>query len=197
MNTQDTAGQDVRRIDMLLRDDIVLHHPDHLDDPDRAGQWRIRRTKRSAGGHEIDYTMPDGSTGVFVIADGTVEVPVRPAHLVRRDDKIAGLRAVAELLEANPDIPWPLCVDGFTIYGDSIADKLAGILGRPDKTEAKPSSDYIDFMWTLHGLTLKGSAKAEEVCARIVTGSVQVGTETHEVVSWVVRADLQPKEAAA
>jgi hypothetical protein len=124
-----------------------------------------------------------------------------------RAEYAAGLRAFADLIDANPDLPLPV-QDKFewTIWPSAVDDVKAEIArirrllpGRFDKNDTADAynSKYFELRGHLHGIPLVISTYREQVCERVVVGTRQVTktvpapdapmvevTETVEDVEW-------------
>ena len=127
-----------------------------------------------------------------------------------RAEYIVGLRALADLLEANPDLPipdgepdgrfaWNIWPDG----GDTAARvaairrMLPGTFTKNDPASNAFASKYYELTAPLRGITLAISTYRDAVCERVVTGTrevtktVPVKTEevtvTEDIVEWVCR----------
>lgn len=121
-----------------------------------------------------------------------------------RAEYVAGLRALADLLEQHPDLPLPY-EDKFSwnVWPHETADVKAEISrirrllpGRFDKRA--PDSEYAAVYFTLtghlRGLTLEIATYRDQVCERVVTGQREVTTEvptatetvtvTEDIVEW-------------
>lgn len=95
----------------------------------------------------------------------------------------AGLRQLADLLDAHPEIPLPFhgrpgC-SPITIHhldGDreAFAATVRALPGRKDKAV---NGNYYNVEVALHGLRLQVTAYRDTVCERIVTGTRQVERE--------------------
>jgi len=124
-----------------------------------------------------------------------------------RSTYINGLRALADLLEAKPDLPPPsVGTDGEISWHisarsyDNVAETIAMIARLiPGRLEKNSSDDeygsiYFELSGSLAGLPVKIWTFREDVCRKVVTGTrevqkqVPVGyetvTETVDVFGW-------------
>ena len=122
-----------------------------------------------------------------------------------REDYIAGLRALADLLAQHDDLPLPLDGQEHTSIGwnllsdtdarDAAAEVIRSVGGSWDKV---PIGTQMHYRRKLHGLHLHVVVTREAVCERVVTGTETVTrlvpapdapmvevTETVETVEWV------------
>lgn len=129
-----------------------------------------------------------------------------------RAEYIAGLRVLADLLDANPDlrIPYdgqaqaPLMV---MPHGDERAALAQWARALPGRKEKQTRDGYFDLIGSLRGLYIKVICHRDEVCEKVVTGTREVTeevadpellaavpkvtvTKTVEDVSWVCRPIL-------
>jgi hypothetical protein len=134
-----------------------------------------------------------------------------------RDGYVAGLRALADALDAHPDIPLPsegsLWEMSIPFHGHAHEDDRVGAMaaaarvlmpGRRDK--APDENGYFRIRGALHGLKLDIWAMREQVCGRVVIGTrevtrevvVPVETRTETVTETVdeVRWECRPLLAA-
>lgn len=132
---------------------------------------------------------------------------------------IAGLHALADVLEANPEVPLPYSGSEpeyarLSIHHLGAGQReafLATVRAFPG-TKAKEVRDaYYDVEVSLHGLHLTITADRATVCERVVTGTRDVTrtvevpvttrtekvTETVEDVEWVCTPLLQPVPVSA
>jgi hypothetical protein len=141
---------------------------------------------------------------------------------VKRTEYARGLRALADLLDAHPELPLPYTGTGLSALNwiDVGADmqRSAAIFARvmPGTVTKSVSGNagqfYLDF--TLHGLSLRWIAPREEMCERVVVGTREVEieepdpealaqvpkvkrTETVEDVEWQCRPVLASDQAEA
>lgn len=126
-----------------------------------------------------------------------------------RAEYIAGLRALADALEAHPELELPYngrdaggsCINVIPEFGrqrEQLAAWARVLPGHKDKT---PRDDYFDLTGAFHGLHIKVICKRDEVCERIVLGTREVTekkpdpallaeiplvtvTHTEEIVEW-------------
>lgn len=145
-----------------------------------------------------------------------------PSLAERRAAYIAGLRALAEVLEARDEVPLPY--DGYTsgitlhfLGGTDPRSAMAAVARAIPCTWRKRIMDgkdvsYFELDGELAGLKLTLSALRDSVCERVVTGTREVTktvkdpealakvpeveiTETVEDVRWECRAILAPAKA--
>lgn len=102
-----------------------------------------------------------------------------------RTEYTRGLRALADLLDAHPEVPLPFhgTSSPIRIYHLSGADQRAEFLatvrafpGRKSK-EARDGYGYFDVEAALHGLTIQITANRSTICERVVTGTREVTRE--------------------
>jgi hypothetical protein len=131
----------------------------------------------------------------------------------QRSEYVAGLRALADLLETNADVPLPFDGDAdeikwITVTGENQRAVVAAIVrALPGLVQKKPRGDVIDFVGKIHGLRLCVIANRDEVCTRRVVGTREVTktvpdpsvavplvevTETEEIVEWTCGSLLGP-----
>ena len=126
----------------------------------------------------------------------------------QRAEYVAGLRALADLIEKNPTLPLPSkrraeWAFGFAYGSDearraAIAEAARIIPGRLDKNDPTASdynAKYYVLTGKLHGLEIELWAERDQVCRRVVTGTREVTKEiptaveevtiTEEIVEWV------------
>lgn len=134
---------------------------------------------------------------------------------------VAGLRGLADLLEAHPEVPLPANGQSFspmqwvvTSADDQRADLAViarALPGRVEK-EARDDSPYFKLRGRIAGLHLTAYADRDEVCTATVVGEETVTrtvpdpaapmvevTETRNVVQWrcePLMADREPVEVA-
>ncbi|HEX5347886.1 MAG TPA: hypothetical protein VFW64_12430 [Pseudonocardiaceae bacterium] len=118
-----------------------------------------------------------------------------------RQEYIDGLRALADLLEANPDLRLPytgrdrggaLLVMPHGDERDEVAEWARALPGEKSKTVR---DEYFDLDGQLHGLHLRVIAHRDKVCRKVVKGTREVKeqvpvkfttvTKTVEDVEWV------------
>jgi hypothetical protein len=98
----------------------------------------------------------------------------------------AGLRQLADLLDAHPEVPLPY--DGtlapitiqhlFPVNGGTVRDEfLATVRAFPGKREKDPNDTYFDVDVQLAGLHISVTTYREQVCKRVVTGTREVTRE--------------------
>lgn len=184
----------------LCAGDVIVRHPDH---PDRAGEWTVTgRGYYPPHLVDIDYTTPDGGKGVFAV-DPTTPVMVLPREVVARDRYVAGLLILADLLDANPDIPLPdqgnpartvqEPLHGYT--GRAGAAAMVAAWGRPTRVE--PGTAYVSMCWELEGLRFELSVAAKQIGEQHVTREERLAGRTVEVIEWVIEDEFLPEPAAS
>ncbi|MFD9949996.1 hypothetical protein ACFWYW_28440 [Nonomuraea sp. NPDC059023] len=95
----------------------------------------------------------------------------------------AGLRALADILDANPDLPLPYDGDGKPLsFIEGIAAESrrgAAVFARvmPGPVEKSGTDSQFYLKAKLHGLRVKWIATREEMCERIVVGTREVEIE--------------------
>jgi hypothetical protein len=108
-----------------------------------------------------------------------------------RADYVKGLRALADILEASPEVPLPytgsvseIAINAFLHSKDPRAAIVAtvraftGVAWDKETRDGKGSDDsYFDMLGSLHGLRLRLTSYRDAVCERVVTGTREV-TET-------------------
>jgi len=100
-----------------------------------------------------------------------------------RDEYIKGLRGLADLLEANPELPLPYDGHGAElnfIEGNDEEDRRgAAVFARvmPGTVRKTPRDDYFDFNAEIHGLRVQWISRRVNVCERVVTGIREVVIE--------------------
>lgn len=103
-----------------------------------------------------------------------------------RVEYIAGLRALADVLEANPHLRLPY--DGshkgaalaIMPHGDERQELADWVRALPGKKEKKDRGEYFDLNGTLHGLHIKVICDRDEVCERVVTGTREVTEDVRD-----------------
>src|SRR5258707_224408 len=114
----------------------------------------------------------------------------------KRADYIRGMVELADLLDANPDVPLPR--DGRTdreghglhlANGD--ADRLIDLLGRPVHAEVR-NTDRLWLTWHIAGLAVLCSAGK---CEPEVTGVRVVGDREVPVIEYTIPERFQPVAA--
>lgn len=116
----------------------------------------------------------------------------------KRTEYIAGLRLLAQILEANPHLPSPDGEIAWPILDDARATLAALIKAVPGTITKDYSDGYFRMRFALRGLQMRVWAIREEVCTRVVTGTTRVTktvpapdaptiqvTETVETVEWI------------
>jgi hypothetical protein len=123
----------------------------------------------------------------------------------KRGEYTKGLRALADLLDNNPELILPY--DGSNdrygllsvIPGDDSAEQLAAwAKALPGLKKKQVSGEYLYLTGALHGLHLQVIGQRDQVCRRVVTGTREVTrtvpdpnaptvtvTETVEDIEWV------------
>lgn len=112
-----------------------------------------------------------------------------------RADYIAGLRAIADLLESTPDLPLPTtrkiewAAHWYTSNDDEIpavvadlARRIPGKLTKNDPTRGAYAAAYYELSGNVGGMPVRVWAERSAVCERVVTG-------TREVVETVPAPD--------
>ena len=121
-----------------------------------------------------------------------------------RAEYIAGLRALADVLEANPHAKLPQTGNGLPLTwvtsweDDPKAATLAivrAVGGKWNKLSGGTDGAILRFATSLHGFSVEILCSREQVCRRVVTGTETVDlpaveaqparTETREVIEWV------------
>lgn len=137
----------------------------------------------------------------------------------QRTGYIAGLRALADLLEQHDEVPLPftgssyspIAISDFLHAEDPKGDLAAAARAFPGRLDKDVRDDYFDLRGQLGSLHVKFTAYREAVCERIVTGTREVTrevvvpietrtetvTEVIEDVEWVCAPLLQPVEVSA
>ena len=94
----------------------------------------------------------------------------------------AGLRALADLLDAHPDLPRPVNGDlipmtlGF--YTPDARERMAAAVRLFPGTKMKRADDdYFRIDIALHGLSVQLAALRHDVCERVVVGTTTVEVE--------------------
>jgi hypothetical protein len=125
---------------------------------------------------------------------------------------VAGLRALADLLDAHPDVPLPTTGGGtaavdWLLFGaadleldaqKAVAARIVQVLPRP--VRKRDTADLYRFSAELHGLHVEVIVDRPAVCERVVTGTKTVTrevpdpaapkvtvTEEVETAEWVCR----------
>lgn len=137
-----------------------------------------------------------------------------------RADYIAGLRKIADALEAHDDLvlPYPGSSEyasSFSVFTDTKAEAAAWALvldGRAEKNVTEDGNYGFQLKGRVHGVHVLVYAKREEVCTRRVVGTrevveevadpealaavptVQV-TRTEDIVEWDCHPLLAPEPA--
>ena len=138
----------------------------------------------------------------------------------KRAEYTKGLRALADLLDANPDLqlPWE---GSYPEYGtlsiialgdDGAAQIAAWAKVLPGLKKKEVQNTYFYLKGSLHGLHLRVTVQRDQVCRRVVTGTREVTkevrdpdalakvptvtvTETVEDVEWVCEPILSEQVA--
>lgn len=149
-------------------------------------------------------------------------IPEQPnPHAATRAAYTAGLRALADILDAHPDLPLPwqggpyMAMTFHFLHAQDPRAELAAArraLGIPMGKEPDENG-YFNMDGTLHGLHVKLVAFRKDVCERVVTGTREVEveepdpnavaalpkvtrTEVIEDVEWVCHPILAGEEPA-
>lgn len=125
-----------------------------------------------------------------------------------------GLRALADALDADPELPLPFegSLNQLSVFTDTVEELAAWrrLLGTVDKTVRDSGAYGFQITGALHGLGLRVFADRQQVCTRVVTGTREVTetvpdpevlatvptvevTRVEEIVEW----DCHPLLAAA
>lgn len=179
--------------------DIITEHPDH---PGEHGAWTIAAKPealdpftaahawKSGERVAIDYTTTDGATGRFIVPADT-DLKVRPLD-PRRADYIAGLRQLADLLDANPGLPMPYRgAADVDFYTGGSAEAFAELLGRPGSAETA-SQDTVRAQWTLGGLKINAYSRPYEP---VVVGIRVLDGREIPVTEQAIPDQLKPADA--
>lgn len=117
-----------------------------------------------------------------------------------RDEYIAGLRMLADLLEAHPELmlPYdggdgsPLCI--IPIGRARQREQLtAWAKALPGRKEKKPRGDAFDLTGTVRGVHIKVICNRDNVCEKVVLGTETV-TETVPDPEYMAAAPLVERE---
>lgn len=126
----------------------------------------------------------------------------------RRAEYIAGLRAVADLLDSAPDLPLPTtpkiewAVHYYAVSDEAqravlatIARLIPGRLDKNDPAEGQYAANYFTLSGNVGGMPVEVWAERPSVCERVVTGTREVTkvvptateevTVTEDVVEWI------------
>lgn len=102
----------------------------------------------------------------------------------QRADYVAGLRALAEVLEQHPEVPLPYnptqgVISFHFLFGENPrADMAATVRALPCRLDKDPrGDDYFDLIGRLHGLNVRLVAFRQDVCTRVVVGTREVEEE--------------------
>ena len=137
----------------------------------------------------------------------------------KRAEYTKGLRALADLLDANPDLELPYTGSGSEILiipdrdGDQKAQIAAWARALPGEKSKGVRGDAFDLYGSLHGLKLLVIVQRDQVCRRVVTGTREVTeqvpdpdalaavptvtvTKTVEDVEWVCEPILSEQVAS-
>jgi hypothetical protein len=117
----------------------------------------------------------------------------------RRADFIKGMRALMDILEANPDLPLPYqgATTAMTFHylgGEDARRDLASaarLIPCSWTKHAKEYDDgpaYLDLAGKLHGVKIELTAYRDDVCERVVVGTEE--REVEEVVQPAVTAKV-------
>lgn len=130
-----------------------------------------------------------------------------------RTDYIAGLRAIADLLERDADLPLPTtrkiewAAHWYASSDDEIpavvadlARRIPGKLTKNDPSSGGYAEAYYELSGNVGGMPVRVWAERSMVCERVVTGTREVVKEvptateqvtvTEETVAWVCRPIL-------
>lgn len=126
-----------------------------------------------------------------------------------RAEYIAGLRALADLLEAQPELMKPHGALQVIPLGEQQSREQLAVWARalPGKKDKQINDTFANLVGTLRGVQVKVVAYRDEVCERVVTGTETVTkkvkdpealaavpeievTEEVEQVEWVCRPML-------
>lgn len=168
---------------------------------------RDEAADRAAALAGTGLVIPSGQTAEL---DGTEQDPERAAYT-------AGLRQLADALDAHPEIPLPY--DGhdgpitiqFLFGADPRAEMAAAVRALPCAWRKDARDDqYFDLNGNLAGLKLHLVAFRDEVCTRRVTGTeereveeivtpavIRKVTKPVEVVEWTCEPILAPRQDGA
>lgn len=118
-----------------------------------------------------------------------------------RSEYIAGLRALADLLEQHDELELPFTGSGNSLNVIPVADQreqvAAWARALPGLVRKSVRDGYFDLTGNLHGLRIAVICDRDQVCTRVVTGTREVTTsepiisghrdvtETVEDVEWV------------
>ncbi|MEV0968475.1 hypothetical protein [Microtetraspora glauca] len=100
-----------------------------------------------------------------------------------RAEYIKGLRALADILEAHPELPLPYEGDDASlnfIEGNAEEERRgAAVFARvmPGTVRKEPRGEYFDLFAEIHGVRVQWIARRENVCERVVTGTREVEIE--------------------
>lgn len=117
-----------------------------------------------------------------------------------RVEYIAGLRMLADLLEARPDLELPFDGSGgemtvFVTRQDGQKERMAAwskaLPGRKDKRETGSNGELLSMRARLRGLNFQVIADRNEVCERVVVGTK---TETKTVKDPALLAEVPEVE---
>lgn len=121
-------------------------------------------------------------------------------NLDPRAEYIAGLRMLADLLEAHPDLVLPAGKDAFAdltvaIFGDDQREQMAAwtraLPGEKRKGQSGTNGDILTLNGQLRGLHLRLICDRDEVCERVVVGTK---TETKTVKDPALLAEVPEVE---
>ena len=130
-----------------------------------------------------------------------------------RDEYTAGLRELADILDAHPDVPLPFsgrAGEDFPLriylFGLSKEDVVTAVRAFPGPKTKEFSGDYARMGVTLHGLSIVLMPHRETVCTKRVVGTRTVvtpaaparsATPAHIVKEDIVEWDCHPFLAEA
>jgi hypothetical protein len=144
--------------------------------------------------HTAEAETPNTQQEAGVTMNLTYAERTERKAAAKRSDYIRGLVALADLLDANPDIPLPYDgqivpgIRGLNIFGNA-HEPLAKLLGRPNRVEARDRHLWLE--WHINGLAVVALAPIG-VCEQRVIGIRKVGDQEVPVTETVVPERFQP-----
>jgi hypothetical protein len=112
---------------------------------------------------------------------------VQEVKLDKRAEYIKGLRALADVLENNPDLNLPFSgqkassLNVIPHSGDEQREQLAAwvkvLPGRRDKSQYGADGKLFGLVGALHGIHIEVLCDRNEVCEKVVTGTREVTKE--------------------